>query len=161
MSSKLAPHQIAQDVYDESSHSVRTTLQNLEIAVELSADDGDSVETRKPLFYGEVEVVSGIATGTVVAQGDVRYFSEYQVAIQVLSDITSSGLELHIEVSPSDTDDVWHFDSQIIPKLSVPSATGDFAHLKATGLGPWRRARAKIIHNGFTAGSFKMYVMGR
>ncbi len=161
MSSKLSPHQIAQSVYDEPSESIKTTIQNMEIAIELSADDGDSVEARKPLFYGEVEVVSGTATGTVVAQGDVRYFSEYQVAIQVLSDITSAGLEIQVEVSPSDTEDVWHFDSQIVPKLSVPNSNGSFAHLKATSIGPWRRARAKVIHNSFTAGSFKLYAMGR
>lgn len=159
MSSKLSPHQIAQDVYDEPSHSVRTTLQNLEIAVELSADDGDSVEVRKPLFVGDVVVPNGTANGAVLAQGDVRYFSEYQVSVNVIEAINAQGLEIDIEVSPSDTDEVWHFDSQIIPKLSVPN-TG-FAHIKSTSIGPWRRARAVLKHNGFTAGSFKLYVAGR
>lgn len=159
MSSKLSPHQIAQSVYDEPNESIRTTLQNLEIAVELSADDGDSVETRKPLFHEEIEVVSGTSSGTVLGQGDVRYFSEYMVAVNVLSAISSSGLEIHVEVSPSDTEDVWHFDSQIIPKLSVPNS--GFAHLKSATIGPWRRARAVLVHNGFTAGSFKLYMSGR
>jgi hypothetical protein len=158
MSSKLSPHQIAQDVYDEPSHSVRTTLQNLEIAVELSADDGDSVEARKPLFHEEVEFTSGTASGTVLGQGDVRYFSEYQIAVQSTG-VTGSGIQIQIEVSPSDTDDVWHFDSQLIPKLSVPH--NGFAHLKETTVGPWRRARAVLVHNGFTAGSFKLYMSGR
>lgn len=159
MSSKLSPHQIAQSVYDEPNESIRTTLQNLEIAVELSADDGDSVETRKPLFHEEIEVVSGTSSGTVLGQGDVRYFSEYMVAVNVLSAISSSGLEIHVEFSPSDTEDVWHFDSQIIPKLSVPNS--GFAHLKSATIGPWRRARAVLVHNGFTAGSFKLYMSGR
>ena len=159
MSSKLAPHQIAQSVYDEPSESIRTTLQNLEIAIELNADDGDSVEVRKPLFHVEVEVTSGTSSGTVLGQGDVRYFSEYQVAVNTLSNISASGLSIHVEVSPSDTDDVWHFDSQIISALSVPNS--GFAHLKESTIGPWRRARAVLVHNGFTEGSFKLYMSGR
>ena len=43
MTTKLAPHQIVQSVYDEANTAVRTTIQNMEIAIELSADDGDSV----------------------------------------------------------------------------------------------------------------------
>jgi hypothetical protein len=159
MTTKLAPHQIAQSVYDEPNEAIRTTIQNMEIAIELSADDGDSVEARQPLFVGSATVVSGTPTGTVVAQGDVRYFSEYLVSVNILSAITASDLKIQVEVSPSDTDDVWHFDSQIISQLSVPNS--GFAHIKATSIGPWRRARAKIIHNGFTAGSFKLYANGR
>jgi hypothetical protein len=160
MSSKLSPHQIAQSVYDEPSESIRTTIQNLEIGIELDADDGDSVEVRKPLFHTEVEVSSGTASGTVLGQGDVRYFSEYQVAVNIITDISASGLAIHIEVSPSDTDDVWHFDNNnLIKALSVPN-TG-FGHLKDSTVGPWRRARAVLVHNGFTAGSFKLYMSGR
>ena len=159
MTTKLAPHQIAQSVYDIPNEAIRTTIQNMEIAIELSADDGDSVEARKPLFAGSATVVSGTPSGTVVAEGDVRYFSEYLVAVNVLSAVTASGLKIQVEVSPSDTDDVWHYDSQIIPELSVPN-TG-FDHIKASTIGPWRRARAKIIHNGFTSGSFNIYANGR
>lgn len=159
MTTKLAPHQIVQSVYDEANTAVRTTIQNMEIAVELSADDGDSVEARQPLFAGSATVVSGTPSGTVVAQGDVRYFAEYLVAVNVISAVTASGLKIQVEVSPSDTDDVWHYDSQIIPELSVPHS--GFDHIKTSTIGPWRRARAKIIHNNFTAGSFKLYANGR
>lgn len=159
MATKLAPHQVVQAVYDEPNEAVRTTIQNMEIAIELSADDGDSVETRKPLFAGAVVVPSGTPSETVVAQGDVRYFSEYLVAVNVLSAVTASDLRIHVEVSPSDTDDVWHFDNQIIESLPVPNS--GFGHIKSTTIGPWRRARAKVIHNGFTAGSFALYANGR
>jgi len=159
MTTKLAPHQIAQSVYDAPNEAIRTTIQNMEIAIELSADDGDSVEVRSPLFAGSNTIVSGTPSGTVVAQGDVRYLAEYIVAVNVLSAVTASGLKIKVEVSPSDTDDVWHYDSQIIPELSVPN-TG-FDHTKASAIGPWRRARVVIIHNGFTAGSFKLYANGR
>ena len=161
MSSKLSPHQIAQSVYDEQNDSIRTTIQNMEIAIELDAADGDSVEARKPLFHEEVEFTSGTASGTVLGQGDVRYFSEYQIAVQSTG-VTGSGIEIQIEVSPSDTDDVWHVDTQhqAGSKLSVPNNNG-FNHLKQTEMGPWRRARAVLLHNGFTAGSFKLYMSGR
>lgn len=159
MTTKLAPHQIAQSVYDEPNESIRTTIQNMEIAIELSANDGDSVEARVPLFAESVNVASGIPSGTVVAQGDVRYFAEYLVAVNVVSQITASGLKIQVEVSPSDVDEVWHYDSQIISELSVPNS--GFDHIKSAAIGPWRRARAKIIHNGFSAGSFKLYASGR
>jgi hypothetical protein len=159
MTTKLAPHQIAQSVYDEPNEAVRTTIQNMEIAIELSADDGDSVEARQPLFAGSATVVSGTPSGTVVAQGDVRYFNEYLVAVNVITSVVATGLKVQIEVSPSDTDEVWHYDSQIIAQLAVPNS--GFDHIKASTLGPWRRARAVIIHNGFSAGSFKLYANGR
>ena len=157
MTTKLAPHQIAQDVYDEANSAIRTTLQNLEIAVELSADDGDSVEVRKPLFNGKATVPSGTLSQTVVAQGDTRYFSEYLIAVNVTSPITSSALKVEIDVSPSDTDDVWHHETTL--DINVPS-TG-FLHIKNTNIGPWRRARARIVHNNYTVGSFDLYVNGR
>jgi hypothetical protein len=159
MTSKLAPHQIAQDVYDEANSAIRTTLQNLEISMELSADDGDSVEARAPLFTGRAVVVAaGVSSGDVVAQGDVKYFSEYLVACQSTG-VISSGLHIEIEVSPSDTDDVWHHDSQMIADLNIPSS--GFSHIKESNIGPWRRARAKVIFNNFSAGSFVLYVNGR
>ena len=157
MTTKLATHQIAQDVYDETNSAIRTTLQNLEIAVELSADDGDSVEVRKPLFTGKATVPTGTASQTVVAQGDTRYFSEYLIAVNVLSPITSSSLKIEIDVSPSDTDDVWHHETTL--DINVPS-TG-FLHIKNTDIGPWRRARARVVYNNYTAGSFNIYVNGR
>ncbi len=159
MSSKLAPHQIVQDVYDEPNHSIRTTLQNLEIAIELSADDGDSVEARKPLFTGKVSVPAGTPSGTVLTTGDVRYFSEFLISANVTSAITSSGLKVKVEVSPSDTDNVWHHDTSILADLNVP-ATG-FDHEKASTIGPWRRARAVLEYNNYSVGSFDLYVAGR
>lgn len=157
MASKLSPHQITQDVYDEQSSSIRTNIQNLELSIELNADDGDSVESRKPLFNGKATVPSGTVSQTVVAQGDTRYFSEYLIAVNVTSTITSSALKLEIDVSPSDTDDVWHHETTL--DINVPS-TG-FFHVKNFAIGAWRRARARVVHNNYTAGSFDIYVNGR
>jgi hypothetical protein len=157
MTSKLAPHQIAQDVYDEANSAIRTTLQNLEISMELSADDGDSVEARKPIFSGRVEVPANTPSGTPLVTGDTRYFSEYLVAVNVTSPITSSALKIEIDVSPSDTDNVWHHETTL--DVNVPS-TG-FFHIKNSNIGAWRRARARVVHNNYTAGSFDLYVNGR
>lgn len=159
MTSKLAPHQIAQDVYDEANSAIRTTLQNLEISMELSADDGDSVEARKPIFSGRVEVPANTPSGTLLVTGDVRYFSEFLISANVTEAITSSGLKVKVEVSPSDTDDVWHHDTSILADLNVPS-TG-FNHEKSSIIGPWRRARAILVYSNYSAGSFVLYVTGR
>lgn len=159
MTTKLAPHQIAQDVYDEANSAIRTTLQNLEISMELSADDGDSVEARKPLFTGKVTVPAGTPSGTQLAIGDVRYFSEFLISANVTTAIVSAGLKVKVEVSPSDTDDVWHHDTSILADLNVPS-TG-FDHEKSSTIGPWRRARAILEYNTYSSGSFDLYVTGR
>jgi hypothetical protein len=157
MTTKLAPHQIAQDVYDESTSAIRTTLQNLEVAVELSADDGDSVEARHQLLASKTLVSSGISTGTVIATVDIKQVYEFLIGAGVVTTITASALKVQIELSPSDTDDVWHYDNTY--DVTVPS-TG-FAHIKNTSIGPWRRARAKVIFTTFTAGSFNLYLNGR
>lgn len=157
MTTKLAPHQIAQSVYDAPNEAVRTTIQNMEIAIELSADDGDSVEARKPLFSAKTTVPAGTVSQLVIAQGDTRYFSEYLIAVNVTSPITSSSLKIQIDVSPSDTDDVWHHETTL--DCNVPS-TG-FFHIKSSVIGAWRRARARIVHNNYTAGSFDLYLNGR
>lgn len=154
---RLGWEQAIKNSFDEPTNSLRTTMQNLEIAVELSADDGDSVEIRKPLFNGKATVPSGTVTNTVVAQGDTRYFSEYLIAVNVTSTITSSALKIEIDVSPSDTDNVWHHETTL--DLNVPS-TG-FFHIKNSDIGAWRRARARVVHNNYTAGSFDIYVNGR
>ena len=162
MTSKLAPHQISQLVYDEPSKSIRTTLQNLEIGIELDADDGDSVEARKPSFHQEVLVSSETASsGDILVEGDVRYFSEYQVAVKS-SGVSGASIKITVQVSPSDTDDVWHndiFNNEVL-ELGVPNGDG-FDHNRKINIGPWRRARAVLEHNGFTAGFFKLYITGR
>ena len=43
MSSRLDQQQIIKAVYDEATESLKTSLTNLEIAMEISADDGDDV----------------------------------------------------------------------------------------------------------------------
>lgn len=157
MATKLAPHQIAQNVYDEPSGSIKTSIQNMEIAIELSADDGDSIEARKALLTSKTLVSSGIATGTVIATVDIKQLSSLLIGAGVVSTITSTGLKVQIELSPSDTDEVWHYDSVL--DVTVPS-TG-FAHTNNNGIGAWRRARAKIVFSTFTAGSFNLYLNGR
>ena len=149
--------QIAQAVFDETNQSVKTTIQNMEIAIELSADDGDSVEARHQLLNSKTLVSSGIATGTVIVTVDIKQLSELLVGANVVTTTTASALKIQIELSPSDTDDVWHYDNTF--DVTVPA--NGFSHIKNTSIGPWRRARAKVVFTSFTAGSFNLYLNGR
>lgn len=159
MVSKLAPHQITQIVYDPSSESIKTSIQNMEIAIELDADDGDSVETRLPLLSDSVNVGTDANNNDILITVDVRYFSEFLIAAYTTQAITASGLQLQVEVSPSDTDNVWHHE----PELDVTPLNHEtgFKHTNKIGIGPWRRARVKIKHNGFSSGAFTLYANGR
>lgn len=156
-STKLGWEQAIKNSFDEPSNSLRTNISNLEVAVELSADDGDSVESRKPTFNTKVTLPSGTPNSTVFVQGDSRYFSEYLVAVNVTSTITSSALKVEVDVSPSDTDNIWHHETSL--DVNVP--TTGFTHVKNVSIGPWRRARARLVYNNYTAGSFDVYVSGR
>jgi hypothetical protein len=157
MPTKLAPHQISQEVYDETNSAIRTTIQNMEIAIELSADDGDNVEARHLLLASKTLVSSGIATGTVIATVDIKQLSDLLVGANVVTTVTASALKIQIELSPSDTDDVWHHDNTF--DVTVPS--NGFTHIKNSSIGPWRRARAKAVFTTFSAGSFNLYLNGR
>lgn len=55
--SKLDPNQISQFEHDEENCAKRVTIVNTEMAMELSADDGDSVQGQARVF--EYQVISG------------------------------------------------------------------------------------------------------
>lgn len=48
--SKLDPNQIMQYEHDDSTHAKKVTVVDADIAMELSADDGDSVQTQGRMF---------------------------------------------------------------------------------------------------------------
>jgi hypothetical protein len=160
MTTKLSPHQIAQTVFDDASSSIKTTLQNLEIGIELSADDGDSVESRQPTLSSKVSVISGTVSGTILISDSMKYFSEILVVTYVTENITATSLKAVIEVSPSDTGNIW------LPLVSldctVKSTTIDPATIVSKlDMPPYRRIRAKLSHSAYTAGSFELVVNGR
>jgi hypothetical protein len=70
---KLAPHQIAQSVYSVASEAIKTTLVNTEIAIELSAEDGDSVRS----WQGD-EPIGWDAYSQVLSVGDTVVTRTYK-----------------------------------------------------------------------------------
>lgn len=55
--SKMDPVHMLQEAYDESTQAFSMQLKNLEMAIELSADDGDSVLTQTKMV--ELKVTAG------------------------------------------------------------------------------------------------------
>jgi len=72
--SKLDYAQVIRSAYDESAEALKTTIQNTEIAIELSATDGDSVTTYV------TTVAATATTGTAIACDQYKKIAVYSVA---------------------------------------------------------------------------------
>jgi len=150
MSSKLAPHQIAQDVYDEPNHSIRTTLQNLEIAIELNADDGDSVISVPKTVTAYNSLNGPQPSGAVIiAPVNVSFCSQISIMINNADGPTT----VVIEVSPSDTIDVWH-------QVSTHNAPNGTSHHEPTFF-PCRRVRVRFNNTYSNPATFQVWLNGR
>jgi hypothetical protein len=97
-SDKLDQAQIVRKTYDSVNESVKVSLQNTEIAIELSAVDGDSVTSVPSKLVASVTgVVSPTDDGaTIIPAIDCSSLSSVRV------DINGTGA-VSIMVSPSDT----------------------------------------------------------
>lgn len=150
MSTKLAPHQIAQSVYDAPNEAIRTTIQNMEIAIELSADDGDSVITI-PKTINVYNAVNGPQPthAVIIPATNVSFCN--RVAIIVNNADGPTGLTF--EVSPSDTDDVWH-------SIGTHNAPSGISHHEPTFF-PCRRIRIKFTNTYSNPALFQVWLNGR
>ena len=150
MTTKLAPHQIAQSVYDEANTAVRTTIQNMEIAIELSADDGDSVIS----VPKTVNVYNGVngpqpSGAVIIPATNVSFCTQVSIMMN-----NADGAELLvIEVSPSDTIEVWH-------QVATHNATSGISHHEVT-LFPCRRLRVRFDNTYPNPALFQIWLNGR
>jgi len=150
MTSKLSMHQIAQAAFDEASSSIKTSLQNVEISIELDHADGDSV-TAYP-----VSTQSEITLAAAQNQDAIAIAPESIAGCRVISLFASnagSSTTLAIEVSPSDAGDLWVEIGDLV------AATGDtFIN---PSLPACRRARVKFKTAFAGDGIISIYLNGR
>lgn len=150
MSTKLGWEQAIKNSYDEPSASLKTTMQNLEVAVELSADDGDSVIT----VPKAVTVYNGVngpqaPQAIIIPATNVSYCNSVSIFINNADGAT----QLSIEVSPSDTVDIWH-------QISTHNATNGTSHHEPTFF-PCRRIRVRFSNTYSNAALFQVWLNAR
>lgn len=150
MASKLSPHQIAQNVYDSDNSSIRASLQNLEIAIELNAADGDSVTALPQRINSYATFATAQTLGTVaIAAADISSCS----AVSLVVKNQGSAVSMLLEVSPSDTANVWL-------TLATHNATTGTTSV-APSLFPVRRARVSFGGNFAGDGQIELWLNGR
>lgn len=147
---KLGWEQALKNSYDESSSSLKTTLQNLEIAMEISADDGDSVITVPKTVYNYSSFSTAQPSGTIALSAtDISFCNT--VAFVFKND--DGNVSIDIEISPSATDDVWY-------KIGTHTASHNTTHHEPT-LFPCKRIRLKFSNNFAGTGQLQIWLNGR
>lgn len=150
----LDPHQIFKRIYNESNDAVRIDIATgVDFAVELNADDGDSVESRGISGSTKSSITSS-NTGVIIAAFDCKGMKSFNLYSKTTSTITGSQV-CTLEVSPSDSDDVWKATSLTI----TPDAT-DGVVVMGTVISSIVARRARVsIAGAITLGSFDIYVV--
>jgi hypothetical protein len=150
MSTKLGWEQALKNSYDEASSSLKTTLQNLEIAMELSADDGDSVITL-PKTVNSYSTFSTAQTSGTIAMAPVNI--SFCNTVSFVFKNQDGNTQFAIEISPSDTADVWH-------QVSTHTSPNGTSHHVPTYF-PCRRIRLKFSNNFAGTGPIEIWLNGR
>ena len=97
----LDPRHIQQAVYDIESNSNRVKVVDLEMQMELSADDGDSVLSLPDCtHFSKLNMTSGTE---VVLDFSCQKYTHYQIYVEKLSALDSNvSYSLDLKVKPSD-----------------------------------------------------------
>jgi hypothetical protein len=160
MSSRLDQQQIIKAVYDEATTSLKTSLTNVEIAMEVSADDGDSIITKVENHSVSATVANGTATDTVViGPSNSTLHSEYQLLVRNVGAITATNLKFALQGNPHTSDA--NLDWFEISSVTVSTLTDGFLTLGTVAGSLARRYRVVVTHAGFSAGSISIHLMHR
>lgn len=153
--SLLDPGQVIRRVYDKNNDSIRIMLADaVGIAIELSADDGDSVTNRPEGLTGTVALTNA-NTGVVVAEQACVGMKQFNLHSKTTS-ATVGPQALTVEWSPSDTADIW-IASGITLTPSAVSGTVVSA-TEASLLA--RRVRVRTAA-AITSGTIDVYLIAR
>lgn len=146
--------QIVKRIYDETDDAIRIKIASgVDFAVELNADDGDSVESRGISGSTKVSLTSA-STGVVVAAFDCKGMKSFNLYTKTTSTIVGAQA-CTFEVSPSDVDDVW-----VATTLTVTPSTVNGTVVMGTAnsnIVP-RRGRVSIAA-AITSGTFDLYIV--
>ena len=93
--SELSPNAITQTVFDEESSAYRVILQATGMAIEVDADDGDSIQVQPRAMSQELSINEAI---------DVEKCSSARIYVK---SIGAGDASLKLQISPLDSGDFW------------------------------------------------------
>lgn len=151
--SLLDSGQIIKRLFDGSNDAIRIVLAEATgIAIELNADDGDSVESRG--INSETKAsITNTDSGVIVPAQSCAGMKSFNLYTKTTSTITGSQV-CTLEVSPSDTDDVW-----IATSVTVTPSDTDQTVVAGTASSAIVARRARVsIAASITSGTFDIYL---
>lgn len=151
---RLDTAQAIKRTYDESNDAIRTIPADVtSFAIELDAADGDNVAT-KGLSSSTTANITNANTGVIIAAADCSGYKSFNLYTKTTTNIVGAQV-CTVEVSPSDTDNVWKATSLTI----TPDATaGNVVMGTANSAIVARRIRVSIAAS-ITSGVFDIYLV--
>ena len=154
MASKLDPNQITKLTYDEANQAVKTVPAGVTtFAVELDADDGDSVQDQGRHFESSA-LSLGAGTGEIVPEVACVGARDSILVVKTASTIVGPQ-QLDVEVSPTDAGDIWIVVGNVTPDLTLNNVVSvAISNIVA------RRIRVTSA-TPVTSGTFDAYLIAR
>jgi len=153
--SRLDSNQMIKRVFDEANDAVRIVLgESTGIAIELSADDGDSIITRPEGISTKASLTSA-SSGVIIAAASCVGMKTFNLHSKTTS-ATVGPQVLTVEFSPHDSDDVWIASSITVTPSAVNGTlvSGTAASLIA------RRVRVSTAA-AITSGTIDAYLIAQ
>jgi len=133
---KLDYTQVIKNVYDASTRSLKTILQNTEVSIELDHTDGDSVTAHPSKLVVAITGVTEADNDTVIVPAlDVSSLRDIQVYV---TRNTGAAGDVQVEISPEDSGSVFFLADTISAATGVDTINPICARrlqVKVTGLG--------------------------
>ena len=153
--SLLDSGQIIKRVFDGTNDAVRVEIgQGTSFAIGLSADSGDSILTVPTLLEAKASITS-TNSGVIIPVTSCTGMKSFSIYTHTTSTITGAQL-CTVEVSPSDSDNVWIATSATI----TPSATSGAVVTSSISTQVARRIRVSIAA-AISSGTFDIYLLGQ
>lgn len=157
LDSKADPRQIVQAVFCTETQSIKACLTGAaEIAI--SAASGDSIYVIPMRVASKATVASATPSGAIVLSPfDSAQLTSFQLFTNTTSALSGQQISVTLEISPSDSDNVWlPTDLSVSPTSSLGATSGTAITNQFA-----RRVRLKLSHTSYTAGSFDVYLVAR
>jgi len=157
MSSKLDFGQIIKNVYDDSTESLKTIpSSSTSFAIELDADDGDSVQIQGRESSSNASGIDNSYANIVLAEFDITGMSANNIFSMTQINIVGAQV-LTLQISPIASGDLWFNTSLTI----TPDATAGNG-IAGTVLSNLVAKRARIVTAAaITSGSYDIYALAR
>lgn len=153
---QLDTAQAMKRVYDEANDAIRVEVgSGTSFALSINADSGDSVVSIPNVKEVKASITSA-NTGVIVPATTCIGMKSFQLYTNTTSTITGTQV-CTLEVSPSDSDDVWKATSLTI----TPSATNAVVVMGTVNTAIVARRMRVSIAAAITTGTFDIYLLGQ